>query len=150
MEEHPEGYPRVAAFINSDKDTVLFRRFGGLHSRLLLYKEVELTQLETQLASLDRDDSLKDETRWRNHHSIHRDDGSQNEERKALVEKIEPKLLAYGKYGHSITIMIWECLGGSPQTFQTKTSQLFEPLFKLAHWTSAFISLVGPSLKHNI
>ncbi|CAG8950111.1 hypothetical protein HYFRA_00008345 [Hymenoscyphus fraxineus] len=95
LEDHPEGYPRIAAFINSDNDTVLFRRFGNLHSRLLLYKEVELTQLESQLAKLDRDDYSKDETRWRVHHSILGESGSQNAERKALVEKIEPQLLSY-------------------------------------------------------
>lgn len=84
MEDHPEGYPRISAFINSDKDTVLFRRFGNLHSRLLLYKEVELIELEGQLSRLDWKNDEKEETKWRLQNSIATENGRENEERKAF------------------------------------------------------------------
>lgn len=96
MDEAPRGYPRVAAYLNSDNDTVLFRRFGTLHSRTLLYKQVELTELEAKLEKLDKEHSSEEDNEWKVFNSIHHDDGFQNEERKALVDKIEEKLLAYG------------------------------------------------------
>ena len=96
VEDHPEGYPRVAAYINSDDDSVLFRRFGNLHARSLLYKEVELTELEAELAKLDKKDEASEENEWRIGHSIHHDNGKKNEERKALMEKIDQKLEVYG------------------------------------------------------
>jgi hypothetical protein len=96
VENHPEGFPRIAAYINSSDDSVLHRRFGNLHARVLLYREVELTDLETQLAKLDKKDNENEKDEWRIAHSIHHDNGRQNEERKALVEKIAQRLEAYG------------------------------------------------------
>jgi hypothetical protein len=98
VENHPEGYPRIAAYINSDNDTALFRRFGDLHARSLLYKQAELTELEAKLAKLDGDDNAKEDTEWRVSLSIHHENGKHNEERKALIEEIDGKLEAYGKW----------------------------------------------------
>jgi hypothetical protein len=97
VENHPEGYPRIAAYINSDDDTVLFRRFGNLHARSLLYKQIELTELEAKLAKLDGDDNAKEDTEWRVSLAIHHENGKHNEERKTLMEEIHRKLEAYGK-----------------------------------------------------
>ncbi len=96
VEEYPNGYPRASAYLNSDVGTALFRRFGTLHSRALLYKQLELTELEARLEKLDRDDEEKEETKWRNSRSINRRDGEGNEERKALIEEIVKKLEEYG------------------------------------------------------
>ncbi|KAF8849170.1 hypothetical protein BDZ45DRAFT_697789 [Acephala macrosclerotiorum] len=97
LEKHPKGFPRLAAYVNSDADTVLARRFGDLHARILLYYQAELTDLEAQLAKLDADDAAKDEYLWRNAYSIHRDNGEGNEERTVLIEKIVQKLEEYDK-----------------------------------------------------
>lgn len=105
MEDHPEGYPQVAAYQNSDSSSALFRRFGNLHARSLLYKEVELTDLEAKLAELDREDNSKDDTEWRIAHSIHHDDGKNNEARKALMSEIYQKLEVYG----ASTVLNVEC-----------------------------------------
>src|SRR5215469_11608832 len=35
----PEGYPRLAAFLDSDENFMVYRRFGYLQSRLLLEKQ---------------------------------------------------------------------------------------------------------------
>jgi hypothetical protein len=96
VEEYPNGYPRTSAYLNSDVGSALFRRFGTLHSRALLYKQHELTELEARLDKLDRDDEEKEETRWRNSHSINCENGEGNEERKALLEEIIKKLEEYG------------------------------------------------------
>ena len=96
MERYPEGFPRIAAYINSDVDTALFRRYGDLHARCLLYREVELHDLERKLMKLDEKDKAKEDTEWRVAHGIHHDKGRKNEERKALIEEIEGKLKSYG------------------------------------------------------
>jgi len=69
--------------------------------RSLLYKEVELTELEEDLAKLDQDDNSKEETEWRIGNAIHHNTGGQNEERKALMEKIDKKLEVYGQFAIS-------------------------------------------------
>jgi hypothetical protein len=96
VENHPEGYPRVAVYLNSQDGSALFRRFGDLHIRSLLYKQVELTELERKLAKIDAEDDFHEENRWRNGYSIHHNDGKHNEERKALIDEIDKKLDAYG------------------------------------------------------
>lgn len=98
MEDHPKGYPRIAAYINSDVDTALFRRFGDLHARSLLYMEVELTDLGAKLTKLDEDDNAEGETEWKITHSTHHKDGRKNDERKKLIDEINKKLVAYGMY----------------------------------------------------
>lgn len=99
VENFPEGYPRISAYIDSDADTPLFRRFGILHARSLLYKQVELTELEAQLNQLDKEDEGRpgaDENKWRLGHSISEDDGDQNEKRRDLMKQIDQKLEEYG------------------------------------------------------
>jgi hypothetical protein len=95
VEYYPEGFPRIAAYINSDVDTALFRRFGDLSARCLLYREVELNDLERKLLKLDKEDKAKEDTEWRVAHGIHHGKGRKNEERKALVEEVESKLKTY-------------------------------------------------------
>ena len=107
VEDHPQGYPRIAAYINSDDDTVLFRRFGNLHARSLLYKQVELTDLERELEKLDKKDDASENDEWRIGHSIHLDNGAKNEERKALIEKIDRKLEVYGEQSLHVGEASW-------------------------------------------
>ncbi|KAL3422729.1 hypothetical protein PVAG01_06885 [Phlyctema vagabunda] len=97
LDDFPRGYPFFAAYLDSDVDTVLFRRFGVLHARALLYKQVELTDLEAQLNVLDKEDEGEEGVgdNWRIRYSTHLDDGYGNEKRKELMEKIVRKLEEY-------------------------------------------------------
>ncbi|KAE9375175.1 hypothetical protein N431DRAFT_436695 [Stipitochalara longipes BDJ] len=100
LEKYPEGYPRISAYIDSDSDTPLFRRFGILHARSLLYKQVELTELEAQLDKLDKEDEGEpgaDDNKWRLGHSISLAGGKENEKRRDLMKKIDEKLEEYDK-----------------------------------------------------
>lgn len=72
----------------SDKNFAIFRRFGELHARLLLYKQDELVQLEQRLQDLD----TAEQTPY--FLSSRRDDT--NIDRKALMAEIEARLPAYG------------------------------------------------------
>jgi Family of unknown function (DUF6594) len=94
---HPRGYPRIASFTNSDSDSSLFRRFGDLYARTLLYKQAELTELEEKLAKIDRDDSESKGSEWKVSYSIHVKDGRKNEVRRDLMVEIKEKLKEYGK-----------------------------------------------------
>lgn len=49
----PEGYPHLAAFLDSDENFMLYRRFGFLQARILLNKQDELRELEVKLDYMD-------------------------------------------------------------------------------------------------
>jgi hypothetical protein len=57
LEECPRGYPRLAAFLDSDENFMIYRRFGFLHARVLLQKQDELRELEEDLDQLDKKDA---------------------------------------------------------------------------------------------
>ncbi|KAF2230438.1 hypothetical protein EV356DRAFT_536371 [Viridothelium virens] len=57
LEECPRGYPNAAAFLDSDENFMIYRRFGYLQSRLLLDKQDELRKLENKLDRLDTVDA---------------------------------------------------------------------------------------------
>jgi hypothetical protein len=92
VETCPEGYPRLAAFLDSDENFMLYRRFGFLQARLLLYKQDELKMLEDELDSMDRKDK-RENPRWL---KSHRKDDAKSGERKKLLCKIEEKFTEYG------------------------------------------------------
>jgi len=101
VERYPKGYPRIAAYFDSDSDTALVRRFGQLHARILLYKQVELTELEARLDKLDKEDEGtpgEDSNGWKLRHSISLKGGHMNEERRDLVKEIDEKLEEYGEF----------------------------------------------------
>lgn len=54
--EHLQGFADFSQFISSDDDLSVYRRFGGLGARNILYLQAELQFLERQLADLDAAD----------------------------------------------------------------------------------------------
>ncbi|KAL9105913.1 MAG: hypothetical protein Q9227_008972 [Pyrenula ochraceoflavens] len=49
LEECPSGYPRLAAFLDSDEGFSIFRRFGYVQARLVLEKQDEMRRLEQEM-----------------------------------------------------------------------------------------------------
>lgn len=49
VNDHPKGYPNLAAFLDSDEGFAVYRRFGYLQSVILLQKQEELRVLENEL-----------------------------------------------------------------------------------------------------
>ena len=102
VEDHPIGYPRQAAFADSDESFAIYRRFGYLHARLIMHRQDELRELEEELSSKDTIDN-RDEGRQRRLKSREIDDKLSIREkqgdasRSALFDKIEAKVLKYGK-----------------------------------------------------
>ena len=51
------GFPSLAHFIGGDSSEAIFRRFGDLSARNLLYLQSELHQLQAELREYDKDDA---------------------------------------------------------------------------------------------
>lgn len=92
VEECPEGYPELAAFLDSDENFMLYRRFGFVQARVLLEKQDELRLLEERLDDLDKAMRRKDEDSLRTR-DLSEEDGRP---RKELLGKIETKSCEYG------------------------------------------------------
>lgn len=100
VDDHPEGYPQLAAFINSDENFLMCRRFGFLHSRVLLYRQDELSEMEMELIDMDNEDKREDPLRLRSRKKDDADD--QPSSRRSLIQTIDEKLKAYGIFLCSI------------------------------------------------
>ena len=84
------GYPRFSALMQSDKDFVLFRRFGQLHARILLHKQDSIIALEQELNYLDTTDNNAFSLQSR------RSDG--NSARHEILAKLDGMLKEYGNF----------------------------------------------------
>ena len=98
VEDHPQGYPQLAAFVDCDSRKFLMcRSFMYSRIRHLLYCQAELAQLQERLIEQDEEDFKSDKGKallisrkryaYRNKISP----------REALINKISPKLKEYGK-----------------------------------------------------
>ena len=97
VDDHPRGYPQLAAFINSDDDFLIARKYGFLRARVLLYRQDELSVLEKDLITMDCDDDIHGPLALysRQHDEQTVDDPVYS--RKVLMRKIDDKLKEYGK-----------------------------------------------------
>lgn len=95
IDDHPEGYPRLAALLNSDENFLIARRYGLLHARVMLYRQDELHELENELLALDAEDAEVDPRALK---SRKRDDRREGQERKQLINAIDEKLKQYGQF----------------------------------------------------
>lgn len=101
LEDHPKGYPRQAAYADSDESFMIYRRFGYIHARLLMHRQDELRELEDTLSEMDKKDA-KDPDPDRRACLRSRDLDEENRElpgrdRVALLDRIEEKTLRYGQ-----------------------------------------------------
>jgi len=65
VEDFPEGYPQLAAIIQSDNTFASFRQFGRLSTRILLQLQNELTEIESQVDQLDASDAQDETMKYR-------------------------------------------------------------------------------------
>jgi hypothetical protein len=91
---YPLGYPSWAAYQNSDPTFRVYKRFGTLRNRVLLYRQQELAKLEDQLNALDAEDNNKHNHRIR---SLRRDTADVDSKRMELINQIDAKLKHYGR-----------------------------------------------------
>ncbi|TVY46033.1 hypothetical protein LSUB1_G000184 [Lachnellula subtilissima] len=86
-----EGYPRLAALLDSDENFMIYRRFGYLQARIILYKQDELRQLEKDLDLMDMGDAKTRPIVLQSRE----EDNFQNERRKDLLCRVEKKFKEY-------------------------------------------------------
>jgi hypothetical protein len=53
VEDFPDGYPRLAAFVASEQKMMQFRGFRMIRTRLLLHLQTDIQRLDTELNRLD-------------------------------------------------------------------------------------------------
>ncbi|KAL8658508.1 MAG: hypothetical protein Q9226_000961 [Calogaya cf. arnoldii] len=94
IDDHPKGYPKLAAFMNSSDNFLMCRRFAFLHSRVLLHRQDELAEMEKALMSMD-DEDQESESDQLALESRRRDDQREEPSRKSLMTKIDNKLKDY-------------------------------------------------------
>lgn len=89
----------LAAFLDSDDNFMIYRRFGYLQARLLLEKQEELRRLEEDLDILDS----REQERWKDAHArdnplktLKNGKKDKASERRVLIRKIEKKFRGYG------------------------------------------------------
>ena len=101
----PDGYPKLAAFLDSDENFMIYRRFGYLQSQLLLEKQDDLRQLEEQLDEMGNSDTTESLNTRRDFSS----------KRVKLLTTIEEKWIQYCKQdrGGYPTLLVIKAYGRS-------------------------------------
>lgn len=93
VELYPEGYPQLAAVIDSDEQFMLYRRFGHLQARLLLNKQDELRELEFRLSHIDSVYARRWPARLRSRDICN----AESDDHKGVLALIEEKYKEYGE-----------------------------------------------------
>lgn len=93
MDSAPEGYPKLATYLSSDRNFMQYRGFSYLHARLLLALQCDIEGLERELDDLDARDMEGNQDRLR---SKRRDDieARKMEDAKDDDERSRPAILA--------------------------------------------------------
>ncbi len=91
VNECPKGYPRLAALLDSDENFKVYRRFGFLQTRRLLYKQDQLRRLEIRLDQMDQYDEINNPLLLASREMDDADSG----ERRLLMEEIEKGFKEY-------------------------------------------------------
>ena len=93
VDTFPLGYPRLAAWVDSDPNYAEYRRFGYLHHRCLLFMQDELAVLERELSELDAEDAIADPKRLK---CRFRDNSKSPRRRTELLLELKGKVQEYG------------------------------------------------------
>lgn len=93
-EDFPDGWPRVAAFMESCESFGIYRKFGIPHARLLIIHMSNIQEIWTELLEIDRrDEAGGKDTNWRLKNRFH-EEGLDTTKRE-LEHRLEKELLAY-------------------------------------------------------
>ncbi|KAL8675176.1 MAG: hypothetical protein Q9168_000429 [Polycauliona sp. 1 TL-2023] len=95
LDNYIVGYPKLAAFANADPSFLIYRKFGWLHNRLLLYLQDEIVALEYKLNKLDQQTFANDnEVKLKSRREDFLNPGS----RRDTVRQIADKLKEYDEH----------------------------------------------------
>lgn len=94
-EEYPEGFPRLAAWVSSDRDLEMTRGFKYLYQRTLVQDVVELNELEKELFEADKMEAAQPAPNFSLRHTREEQDG--NTKHRELRETIRKALKKHSK-----------------------------------------------------
>lgn len=97
-----EGYPSFSHFIAGDRQESIYRKFGSLSARNLLYQQSELHHLEYELENYDKEDAqdlsnVPAQQRARLWENFAVDDSDSARLRRSLQDKIKSRIKEYRK-----------------------------------------------------
>lgn len=93
-DNYPDGWPKVAAFLESSDSFGIYRKFGHSHARLLIDHESSLTKIEEELLELDKiDEAGGKATAWCLRNRKYKQ--GPDTRKRDLQEKLEKELLVY-------------------------------------------------------
>jgi hypothetical protein len=96
---HPIGHPRLSERMGVRTETMIFRKFSALNSRMLLYMQADLAILEKELRDVERDDNKSPEGQRSkyatNYLWLSRSKKDGNGKQLDLISKIKEKLKEY-------------------------------------------------------
>ncbi|KAI9690365.1 MAG: hypothetical protein M1822_009327 [Bathelium mastoideum] len=98
LEDCPDGYPRLAAFLSSDQNFTLYRGFSYLHSRVLLHLQEEVSALERELDERDKEDEADGNSarlRCIEQDKVDARDEEEERPRHEIIADIRKKLVEY-------------------------------------------------------
>lgn len=98
MENCPEGYPRLAAFLSSEQNFSIYRGFTYLHARVLLGLQDQIVALERELDKkdqLDKNNGFEDRLQSRARDEI---EDTDTRSRLRILNDIRSKLGEYGMF----------------------------------------------------
>ena len=98
---HVNGYPKLAYHMGTSPEVTIFRRFGALNAKNLLYLQAELVHLEKKLCELEERDNQSGEGMKsqyaRDWFWLSRSENDGNNEQWQTVLDIRKKLGEYSK-----------------------------------------------------
>jgi hypothetical protein len=96
---HPIGHPRLSERMGVRTETMIFRKFSALNSRMLLYMQADLAILEKELRDIERDDNKSPEGQRSkyatNYLWLSRSEQNGDGKQLKLISKIKEKLKDY-------------------------------------------------------
>ena len=95
------GYGKFANLMGEFSELTIFRRFGALNAKLLLYRQAELVRLEDDRKFIAQEDEKHADTKefaksWHKMHEASSDCGADQQREK--VHQIEEKLKIYCEF----------------------------------------------------
>ena len=104
VQELATGYPKISNFMELIPEAAIFRRFGALNARRLLYLQAELLQLQSRLEAVELSDKQSNDQRremysvdWEWLEASMNADDPATKKQWLLIQEIGTKLKEYSK-----------------------------------------------------
>ena len=103
-------YNKLAALVGTHQELALFRKYGALNAKNLLYMQAELTHLQSELARIELEDKYSEDPRKATYitsvFDLRDSDGTSRDLQWRKILEIREKLKVYSKFtGGSLVVI---------------------------------------------